>query len=110
MVKTVKAEDIKQTWRDVAGLNALDTLQWIEENIKELPFLLAWLLETAGYKPLENTINVRELPACELCGKVASFRGDTHDNQWKNMCEGCFQIQGVGLGLSTGYKLELVKL
>lgn len=106
----IKAEDFKQTWEDVVGLSDEDMKQWFKENMDDLPPMVSWLATYARipYKP--NTINVRELPACAFCGKVASFRGDTKDGEWKNMCEGCSQVNGEGLGISTGYKLDLVKL
>ena len=106
----IKAEDFKQTWEDVAGLNTEDMKQWLEENMEDLPPMVGWLVVHAGLAYKEDTINVQELPACELCGKVARFRGDTKDGEWKNMCKGCFAVNSEGLGLGTGYKLELVKL
>ena len=106
----VKPEDFKQTWEDVAGLNAFDTIQWIEEHIKELPPLLAWLLDYAGLKPQNGVQNVRELPPCEYCGRIAGYRCKGQDNQWHDACEACFKIYGQGVGPELGRKLELVKL
>jgi len=106
----VKAEDMEQTWRDVAGLNAFDTTQWITENLKDLPAMLAYLLVYAGLAPKENVRNVIELPACEFCGKMARFRGKTGGDEWHDMCEGCFAARGEGFGSGIGHRLELVKL
>ena len=119
---TVKAEDLEQTWRDVAGLRLDEMRQWLAENIYELPCMIAYLASLARIKNKPDTLNVRELPPCRFCGKVASYRGKVHivgiaeynlpnDNEvWYDMCEGCFAIQGQGVGEGIGYKLELVKL
>ena len=106
----VKTGDEEQTWRDVAGLNAFDTIQWIEENIKELPSLLAWLVGYAGLVPQTGVQNVRELPPCEYCGRIAGYRCKGQDYQWHDTCEACFQVYGQGVSPELGRKLELVKL
>ena len=114
---TVKAEDLEQTWRDVAGLHPDEMRQWLAENIYELPYMIAYLAGLAKIQVKPDTLNTRELPPCRFCGKVASYRGKIHINgnycfvgNWYDMCEGCFAIQGQGVGLGIGYKLELVKL
>jgi len=106
----VKAKYEKQTWEAVAGLNAFDMIQWIEGNIKELPYLLAWLLDYTELIPQPGIQHVRELPPCEYCGRVAGYRCKGQDNQWHDACEACFQIYGQGVGPELGRKLELVKL
>lgn len=106
----IKAEDFKQTWEDVAGLSPDDMEQWFRENIKDLPYMVAYLLTCADFVIKSDTRNVRELPACNFCGRVARFRGKTLDGKRHDMCEACFASLGQGLGSGTGYKLELVKL
>lgn len=107
----IKVADFKQTWEDVGGLSFDDKKQWIEENIDDLPSLINWVIGYSGLHWEGDTINVRELPACRFCGKVAGYRGKIHNNNvWYDMCEGCFAIQGQGVGPGIGYKLKLVKL
>jgi len=107
----VKAEGLKETWEKVVGLRPDEMRQWLAENIYELPYMIAYLAELAQIKVKNNTLHTRELPACRFCGKVASYRGKIKDNDlWFDMCEGCFAIQGQGLGSGIGYKMELVKL
>ena len=108
---TIKAEDLEQTWRDVAGLHPDEMRQWCAENIYKLPYMIAYLANLAKIKVNLDTLNVRELPVCRFCGKVASYRGKIKNNgNWYDMCEGCFAIRGQGIGEGIGYKLELVKL
>jgi len=106
----IRAEDFKQTWEDVGGLLPDDMRQWFEEHLDDLPFMVAWLLTRADFPIKADTVNVRVLPACQFCGRIARFRGKTHNGKWHNMCEACFQTNGEGLGSGIGYKLELVKL
>lgn len=112
----IKAEDFKQTWEDVGGLNASDMRQWFKENMDELPYLVTYLLTLANIPFKIDTTNVRELPACDFCGKAARFEGKVerkhrpYGEVWQNMCEACFETYGEGLGSGIGYKLELVKL
>jgi len=107
----VKAEDLKETWEKVAGLHPNEMRQWLEENMYQLPYMIAYLLGYARFKVKDNVMTTQELPACRFCGKVAGYRGKIHSNEvWFDMCEGCFAIQGQGLGSGIGYKLELVKL
>jgi hypothetical protein len=53
---------------------------------------------------------VIRLPACDFCGKVARYdaRVKGMGSTWAYMCEGCFAIRGVGLGLGKGQELILV--
>lgn len=107
----IKAEDFKQTWEDVGGLSSEDKKQWIAENMNDLPSLINWMVGYSGLKWRRDTMNVRKLPACKYCGRVARFRGMTlPNNHWEDMCEACFETYGEGLGSGIGYKLELVKL
>ena len=55
-----------------------------------------------------SKITVEHLPPCDFCGRVARFDGRTkHRGCWAYMCEGCFAIHGVGLGLGYGQELIL---
>ena len=108
----VKARDLKETWEKVAGLHSDEMRRWCEENIYELPYMIAYLAGLAGIKNKPDTLNTRELPPCRFCGRVASYRGKikSSNSNWYDMCEGCFAIQGQGVSEGIGYKLELVKL
>lgn len=117
----VKAQDLQQTWTDVAGLHPDEMRRWCEENIYELPYMIAYLAGLAKLEVKPDTLNVQELPPCRFCGRVASYRGKIHvvgvaeyglpdNDNWYNMCECCFTAQGQGVGSGIGYKLELVKL
>jgi len=55
-------------------------------------------------------VTVERLPKCDFCGKIARYNGRTKDGRWANMCEGCFAIRGVGLGLGKGQELILASV
>lgn len=60
---------------------------------------------------------VAELPECDIHKFVlgdatpvqAAYDGKTKGGPWANMCEECFPIHGVGLGLGRGQRLEVQK-
>lgn len=52
-------------------------------------------------------VTVERLPKCDFCEKIARYDGRTKNGQWAYMCEGCFAICGVGLGLGKGQELIL---
>lgn len=50
-------------------------------------------------------VQIDHLPTCRFCGNTAGYDGQTHMGSWAYMCEDCFQIYGVGLGMGRGQKL-----
>jgi len=50
---------------------------------------------------------VDKLPECDFCGKEAHYDGRTKMGPWGYMCEDCFKMHGVGLGVGRGQKLKL---
>lgn len=62
----------------------------------------------------QTEVQVTYIPICDICivsGKPedAAYDGRTKDGPWANMCEDCFKVHGVGLGLGKGQKLILIK-
>jgi len=56
-------------------------------------------------------VTVERLPKCDFCGKIARYDGRTkHGGHWAYMCESCFAIHGVGLGLGKGQELILASV
>jgi len=45
-----------------------------------------------------TTIQVTELPACDLCGKPAPYDVKTVMGPWGNLCESCFVRKGTKQG------------
>ena len=59
-----------------------------------------------GTTHTETTVTY--LPQCNLCTtKQAAYDARTVLGFWASLCEGCFHIYGVGLGLGRGQKLIL---
>jgi len=61
---------------------------------------------------MEHTkVTVERLPKCDFCGKVARYdakiKGGEARYGWAYMCEGCFAIHGIKLGLGYGQELIL---
>jgi hypothetical protein len=53
---------------------------------------------------------VLTLPKCGICKvRNAQYDGQTQQGPWAYMCEACFQIHGIGLGLGKGQRLILVE-
>jgi len=52
---------------------------------------------------------VLEYPKCAFCPGEAHYDGRTLFGPWANMCEKCFQFNGIGLGLGRGQRLILDK-
>lgn len=58
---------------------------------------------------------VDKLPECDLCKvapvtdppNVAAYDGKTRMGPWAYMCEECFKVYGIGLGLGVGQRLVL---
>lgn len=56
-------------------------------------------------------VEVAVLPMCDLHKALhgteveAVYDGKTKSGPWANMCEPCFKIHGVGLGLGVGQHL-----
>jgi len=55
-------------------------------------------------------VTVERLPKCDFCGRIARYDGRTKDGRWAYMCEGCFAIRGIGLGLGKGQELILASI
>lgn len=44
-----------------------------------------------------------KLPRCDFCGTYqAIIDGKTHAGTWAFMCQGCFDLHGVGVGADKG--------
>lgn len=62
-----------------------------------------------------HEVKVDELRDCDFqdnhpAGPTpAAYDGKTYMGPWANMCEGCFEIYGIGTGLGLGQKLVLRK-
>lgn len=59
-----------------------------------------------------TTAPVAVIPPCDFCKRLnilepSTVDGKTHVGLWAYMCEGDFQIHGVGLGLGKGQRLVL---
>ncbi len=55
-----------------------------------------------------DTVEVSELPRCDFCKSYkALYDGKTKLGPWAYMCEECFQLIGIGLGLGIGQKLVI---
>ena len=52
-------------------------------------------------------VEVLKLPDCDFCGETAKYDGRTKLGPWANMCQYCFNIYGIGLGLGRGQELIL---
>jgi len=52
----------------------------------------------------KTTTRANQEYKCDFCGKVAKYDGKTKMGPWANMCESCFKINGVGLGLGKGQR------
>jgi len=56
-------------------------------------------------------IKVNYLPKCDVCqlhyneNADAHYDGRTQSGEWAYMCEDCFKVHGVGLGLGKGQRL-----
>ncbi len=63
-------------------------------------------------KPHTESI-VMELPPCDYCKQNGIDRPAKYDGRvsiaiyWANMCQGHFELYGIGLGLGKGQKLVL---
>lgn len=64
--------------------------------------------------PDHTSVEVAALPDCDIHtfnknqpGVPAAYDGKTWLGPWANMCEGCFAVNGVGLGLGKGQRLIL---
>ena len=56
-------------------------------------------------------VTVERLPKCDFCGRIARYDGRLKGKTtWAKMCEGCFAIHGVGLGLGQGQELILASI
>ena len=53
-------------------------------------------------------VKIDVLPACDFCKtNEAKYDGRTTLGPWAYMCQSCFRIYGVGLGLGKGQRLVL---
>lgn len=56
-----------------------------------------------------TTVQVRELPNCDLCGEPAHYDGLTLYGMWGYMCQRHFTKIGIGLGIGKGQELIVVR-
>ena len=49
--------------------------------------------------------HITNRPACDFCHQPAEYDGKTKLGPWAYMCQKCFAIFGVGLGLGKGQQL-----
>jgi hypothetical protein len=63
---------------------------------------------------MSDKVTVSRLPECDIhkydlgvAGVEAAYDGKTTRGPWANMCESCFQANGVGLGTGRGQRLVL---
>ncbi len=55
-----------------------------------------------------TTARVQTRPTCDLCrARPARYDGKTIHGPWGYMCQGCFDTNGVGLGLGRGQSLVI---
>lgn len=50
-------------------------------------------------------VNVPVLPLCDICGEEAHYDAKTKLGYWAYLCEDCYKVLGVGLGLGRGQRL-----
>jgi len=43
---------------------------------------------------------------CDFCGKEAKYDGKTQNGKWAYMCNDCFQMNGLGLGVGLGQRIK----
>lgn len=66
-------------------------------------------------------VTVERLPKCDFCGRIARYNSRVKSGieahlvfearyGWAYMCEACFAIYGVGLGLGKGQELILASI
>lgn len=56
-----------------------------------------------------DTAKVSQLPKCNFCDDSALYDGMTVYGPWAYMCQGCFDLHGIGtLGLGKGQRLEVI--
>ena len=60
---------------------------------------------------MSNTVYISHKPMCDIhkymlndANVPAAYDGKTTDGRWANMCESCFEENGVGLGTGMGQK------
>ena len=49
-----------------------------------------------------NEILMKQKVYCAFCGDLAKYDGKTLKGPWGYMCEKCFKLYGVGLGVGKG--------
>jgi len=52
-----------------------------------------------------DEVEVASIPQCSFCGEPAHYDAKTRMGPWAYMCEKCYGIFGVGLGLGKGQRL-----
>ena len=53
-----------------------------------------------------KTIFVEQLPKCDFCDAQAAYDAKTKYGPWANMCQRCFWMHGIGLGIGRRQKLQ----
>jgi len=55
---------------------------------------------------MSTEVKVAALPDCDICQKAkAQYDAKTITGQWGYMCQQCYDVHGLGLGLGVGQKL-----
>ena len=55
---------------------------------------------------MSDTVNVLGKRLCDICSSTtARYDGRTIFGPWANMCQACFDTNGIGLGTGKGQKL-----
>lgn len=60
-------------------------------------------------------VEVTKPNRCDICGHQhevgdSIFDARTHQGQWANMCETCYSVFGVCLGIGCGQQYEVIDL
>lgn len=59
---------------------------------------------------MTTTTQVAALPKCDICrDSEALFDGKTTFGPWAYMCDKCWGLHGIRLGLGYGQRLEVTK-
>ncbi|GAI16749.1 unnamed protein product [marine sediment metagenome] len=95
----IEASNITEAW-DAARLRFTNIL-----DIRDADVSLFGEPIGVGMDPTTE-VYVQELPKCSFCDAQALYNGRTIFGAWGYMCEGHFQLYGIGLGTGKGQKLR----
>ena len=100
--------DTRAMAKAAASLAGVAIGPWIAQAIEEK--YTHDVMSKAGGKMAHTKVTVERLPKCDFCAQIARYEGRTKDGRWAKMCEGCFAIRGIGLGLGKGQELILASV